>query len=680
MSVSTGWKHSLFIEEATGAVLACGNNQYGQLGLGDVKLALQPTKIVNLPEIKIITSGYCNSLFLDRSGRVWSCGDNQHGQLGLEDDTTTTILPKKIRNIKNIKLISSGSYHSLFLDVSGLVWACGNNKYGQLGLGDTRNRALPQKILTLPKIANLSAGGGYSLFLDEQGNPWSCGNNEKGQLGFDDLNARSKPEKIVNFDTITMVSAGRFHTLFLDASGDIWSCGSNDVGQLGFSDLQNRNKPEKIAQLKNISQISAGGNHSVVLDRSGCAWGFGGNNSGQIGVDLNTIKYSPPVELQLPTIQSISAGWNFSIFLDENGSVWGCGNNDSGQLGFIEAKPTFVPAQIPNLPTVLRNPLVNNAFTPTIKTPKSEITSASLLEQSLANWDWKSVMSDFEVNDAIRDDIKNLNGLGKEEQLVAIKQQILQGKISFQDWEIKWSDIHERQILIDDIIKDKELTLQVYQEKLNLYKQMVLETELLVQDASNSLTKLKGDSEKYVFYDELLPAVATVESKLKKTFFRKVNNPSSFSVNDVSIFLILANLPEFIGPFREHNIDGKTLLYFKKIGFFGDFEMCKIKLYKYHLSMLKNQLFLNEKHNQSCIVCKNSTADSLIELTKEFNISLDSEIIKQKKLGAPQLIFFSMKNLKELFGLNNVTDCVEIFLKLQNLKNQHLELVKQHLK
>jgi alpha-tubulin suppressor-like RCC1 family protein len=84
-------------------------------------------------------------------GYVWSVGDNKHGQLGLGDKQNRT-LPEQITSLPTIIAIAAEGYNSLFLDVEGYVWSVGDNKHGQLGLGDIQERTSPEKITRLPPI------------------------------------------------------------------------------------------------------------------------------------------------------------------------------------------------------------------------------------------------------------------------------------------------------------------------------------------------------------------------------------------------------------------------------------------------------------------------------------------------------------------------------------------------
>src|SRR3990167_5489404 len=96
-------------------------------------------------------SGSRHSLFLDSLNSVWSCGDNEFGQLGLGHNTIV-LAPQKINNLPPIISISAGDRFSLFVDANGSVWGCGFNQYGELGLEDAKNRNVPEQITNLPKI------------------------------------------------------------------------------------------------------------------------------------------------------------------------------------------------------------------------------------------------------------------------------------------------------------------------------------------------------------------------------------------------------------------------------------------------------------------------------------------------------------------------------------------------
>uniref|UniRef100_A0A3P8TEP7 Uncharacterized protein n=1 Tax=Amphiprion percula TaxID=161767 RepID=A0A3P8TEP7_AMPPE len=82
--------------------------------------------------------GQDHSLALCASGHVFSWGAGEDGQLGLGHGKAVTLqyTPVLVCALSGVAVtqISAGATHTLFLTLSGLVYCCGANKSGQLGL------------------------------------------------------------------------------------------------------------------------------------------------------------------------------------------------------------------------------------------------------------------------------------------------------------------------------------------------------------------------------------------------------------------------------------------------------------------------------------------------------------------------------------------------------------------
>ena len=180
-------------------------------------------------------------------------------------------------------MASSGSGHSLFLDIDCCVWSCGNNKEGESGLGDEKRRTKPEKISKLPPIQAISAGSNHSLLLDHLGSVWSFGNNCYGQLGL--YKGTNTPEKIQGLPSILSIQCIGDSSFFIDCDGFVRSIGCNNYGQLGSGDsITNINLTVPIPFLPKIISVSGGCLHSLFLDAEGSVWSCGHNGYCQLGL------------------------------------------------------------------------------------------------------------------------------------------------------------------------------------------------------------------------------------------------------------------------------------------------------------------------------------------------------------------------------------------------------------
>src|SRR3990167_9531107 len=168
MRVVAGWDHSAYLEE-DGSLWVNGHNEYGELGLGDVKQRNSPEKVEGFPPIKSIASGHNNTLLLEEEGFVWSAGMNSHGGLGLGDNVHRNKF-EKITNIPQIREISNHYEHSILLDYDGCPWVFGNYS------GHSTHQPIkekPTQMQNLPPIHTAATGASFSLLADVHGSVWA---------------------------------------------------------------------------------------------------------------------------------------------------------------------------------------------------------------------------------------------------------------------------------------------------------------------------------------------------------------------------------------------------------------------------------------------------------------------------------------------------------------------------
>ena len=206
--VYCGGNHTIILKN-DGTLWGCGSNYYGQLGLGDTAHRYTFTEITtNTNDIKSIYCGAFYTLILKNDSTLWACGRNDSGQLGLGDSYNRYTFTQIITNANDIKEIYCGWSYTIILKNDGTLWSTGQNNCGQLGLGDTTNRSTFTQITTnVDDIKEIYCGVNHTLILKNDGTLWGCGQNDYGQLGLGDTTNRSTFTQItINTDDIKSLS------------------------------------------------------------------------------------------------------------------------------------------------------------------------------------------------------------------------------------------------------------------------------------------------------------------------------------------------------------------------------------------------------------------------------------------------------------------------------------------
>lgn len=112
------------------------------------------SKVIIIMITLITTSIVLLRLFLTyRSppgGNVLSWGSNSSGQLGLGKEIPLQEQPALVAGLTGVAVshISAGATHTMFLTLPGLVYCCGANKSGQLGLNRVDEKGTDSRLLT----------------------------------------------------------------------------------------------------------------------------------------------------------------------------------------------------------------------------------------------------------------------------------------------------------------------------------------------------------------------------------------------------------------------------------------------------------------------------------------------------------------------------------------------------
>ena len=184
-------------KDRNGNLYAWGNNESGQLGIGDVEQQNVPIKIQGLNSIEEVYMkqqgrGEVNTFAIDINGNLYTWGSKQRGILGIETETDQTT-PVKIEGLSNIKNVycKTNDFDAAIIakDSDGNLYTWGSNILGELGIGNTDWQDTPVKIEGLSNIEDveirLSGEGTSVLAKDDKGNLYVWGSNQTGQIGLD---------------------------------------------------------------------------------------------------------------------------------------------------------------------------------------------------------------------------------------------------------------------------------------------------------------------------------------------------------------------------------------------------------------------------------------------------------------------------------------------------------------
>lgn len=247
---------------ATGNVRCWGENAKGQLGyghtenIGDDETPSMAGNVNVGGEVLIIDLGLYFSCALLTTGKVRCWGDNEYGQLGLGN--TDIIGDNELPDIASDAEIgtdavdiSCGGLHCCALFDNGKVRCWGDNKYGSLGNGNTDNIGDDEMPNTIDfvdigdGITSVSAGGKHTCVQFESGDVRCWGDNSSGQLGYGNTTVIGDDETasaggyVEIGDYVDEMSVGLSHSCVLLINGEIRCWGDGYFGQLGYGNQNN---------------------------------------------------------------------------------------------------------------------------------------------------------------------------------------------------------------------------------------------------------------------------------------------------------------------------------------------------------------------------------------------------------------------------------------------------------
>ena len=311
-------------------------------------------------------------------GTMFIGGVGQYGQRGTNSITgwLANYSPTQVGAISGWKNIAALGYSIYGINSNNLLYAWGNNFYGELGTNDRVSRSSPVQIGNLEWNSIIGIGQ-RALAITNTGALYAWGYNYGGEAGDNTTIHRSSPVQI-GADSWTIAAASRTQSYGIKSDKTLWAWGSNNFyGSLGLGDTIDRSSPVQVGT-DTWNKVSSAGYNVGALSNTNSMYTWGENTYGQLGLG-DTVHRSNPVQVgnlswsdvsadayktmgissgkvyvagRYPTNENIyswkmvATGPNFTLGIRHDGTLWGWGANYAGQLGIPDKVFRTSPTQI----------------------------------------------------------------------------------------------------------------------------------------------------------------------------------------------------------------------------------------------------------------------------------------------------------------------------------------------
>eukprot|EP01052_Picozoa_sp_SAG31_P004618 SAG31_NODE_193_length_20735_cov_15.125509_2_plen_5371_part_00 len=263
-----------------GCLWTWGCNTKGQCGHGFLSAKVEvPQLLPTSISVLQATGGLTHGALLDVKGRIWTWGEGAQGQLG-HGDIRPRLTPTKVSAADEFVHIGCGPSYNVGLTKNGKVVTWGDNTEGQLGFPQDHNGCLPARVDLMADeiVTDVAVGRAHVIALTVLGTAYSWGDNTDGQLGrkvaegcsdnFDGAPQRvflhelpmlrrvdtgavnvEEPQELRYTERVVSVACGDDHTVLVTNAGIAYSFGQGSCGQQGRLDTLSAFTPRLMTTL-----------------------------------------------------------------------------------------------------------------------------------------------------------------------------------------------------------------------------------------------------------------------------------------------------------------------------------------------------------------------------------------------------------------------------------------------
>jgi len=272
-----------------GRVYVWGRHDFGVLG-GDGRNNIgqldRPTPLPGIGDVVDVAGCDRAAAALRSDGTVWMWGEDRGGVMGTGKLTPEYHSgeeyhrPIRVHGIDAVTQIACGDDHMLALRRDGTVWSWGQNKSGQLGVGDREPRSRPTHISTLSGVRQIRASdtGSMAQLADGSWHSW-------GFVGPPMTSGNVEWPSVPS--PLPAVLAGAIDIddgIAAMADGTVRTWGSNAFGFLGTGQGVDAeaHRPAKVASLSGIVRVWSDLSRAHALAADGTLYFWGPHGQGGV--------------------------------------------------------------------------------------------------------------------------------------------------------------------------------------------------------------------------------------------------------------------------------------------------------------------------------------------------------------------------------------------------------------
>ena len=174
-----------------------------------------------------VACGEGHVMLIDVDDYLYALGNNNKGQLGL-GDTHNRYTPELV--IHSVYDVVCGGYCTFVIATDGTTFSMGDNKFLQLGLNHSNNPLKPEEITNLAEIKEIVCARSFTVFRDDDG-IWFCGREDRCSP-FGRRPSRSQQwSQLVKSASIVQVALSSSAVFWLDCKGQVSKMRLEDINK-----------------------------------------------------------------------------------------------------------------------------------------------------------------------------------------------------------------------------------------------------------------------------------------------------------------------------------------------------------------------------------------------------------------------------------------------------------------